>query len=166
MKICEMHKYVPHPQSGASIISEMLVAYYAYGDDISMYKSMGVQTKLRENGYRSVHYIISFQKTYIEIQTRTIYDEAWSDCDHSYVYKHEENASHSSLEELSRILCELTNVSDDLGEEMREIFLGELIHEVDSKYKVENNIKLQIEKILDKISETQNQLELFGKRLM
>ena len=33
-------------------------------------------------------------------QVRTIYDEAWSDCDHNYVYKQDENKSHTALEQM------------------------------------------------------------------
>lgn len=50
-------------------------------------------------GYRSIHYTVSYQGVYIEIQVRTIYDEAWSDCDHNYVYKQDENKSHTALEQ-------------------------------------------------------------------
>lgn len=165
MNLYNIYKYLPHPKSGEGIIAEMPKAYYAYGDDISMYEAAGIRWEIRENGYRSVHYIISFQKTYIEIQTRTIYDEAWSDCDHSYVYKHEENASHSALEELSQILCKLTNISNDLGEEMRVIFESELIREIDEIYVADDNVKLQIKQILDRISETKKQLEIFGEEI-
>lgn len=40
-----------------------------------------------KSGYNSVHYIINKDGKYIEIQVRTIYDEAWSECTHDIVYK-------------------------------------------------------------------------------
>lgn len=158
-------KFVPHPSDGAGIMAEIPKAYYAYGDDVTMYKKAGIRVSLKENGYRSIHYVISFQKTYVEIQIRTIYDEAWSDCDHSYVYKHEDNLSYSALKELSEVLCMLTNVSNDLGEEMREIYESVLICEMDGNYKTKESVILQINRLSDRIKVTQQKLEQFRKRL-
>jgi ppGpp synthetase/RelA/SpoT-type nucleotidyltranferase len=77
--------------------------------------------------YRGIHYIISFDRTYIELQVRTIYDEAWSDCDHNYVYKKDDNKSHIALKQMSGVLSQLTNLSNDIGELMKDIYDEELI---------------------------------------
>ncbi len=49
------------------------------------------QKKIHENGYRSIHYLIEEKtgnkKYIIELQTRTIFEEAWSQIDHLYKYK-------------------------------------------------------------------------------
>lgn len=156
-----LHKFIPHLSTGEGIIAEIPVAYYAYNDDISIYQEAGIRTELRENGYRSVHYVISFQDTYIEMQVRTIYDEAWCDCDHLYVYKHEENGSYTALLELSKILCSLTNASNDLGDSMCDIFEGELLKEEAGYYKTKDDIQLHIQSIFDRIEDTQRQLEDF-----
>ena len=157
-----LHKAIidrfPHLQNGKGIIAEMPVAYYAYGDNVDMYKEVGIRTQIRNDGYRSIHYVISFLHTYIEIQVRTIYDEAWSDCDHLYVYKHEENRSHAALKELSQILCSLTNSSNDLGEVMRIIYEDQLIEEKDGIYSADETVLLQIENVFDKIRATQTQM--------
>lgn len=151
--------FIPHLENGEGIIAEMPVAYYAYGDNVDMYKNAGIRTQMRDDGYRSIHYVISFQHTYVEIQVRTIYDEAWSDCDHLYVYKHEENKSHAALKELSQVLCSLTNSSNDLGEVMRVIYQHELIEEKDGIYSTDATVLLQIENVFAKIKATQDQME-------
>ena len=114
--------HVPHPADGSSIMAAIPVANHAPNDNLEIFKAMNIKCKQRSSGYRSVHYVVSFMRTYVEIQTRTIYDEAWSDCDHSYVYKHNENESHPVLMELSNILAGITNSANDLGEEMGRIF--------------------------------------------
>ena len=155
------NRFIPHLSTGKGIIAEIPVVYYAYNDDIKAYEQTGIRAELREDGYRSIHYIISYQHTYIEIQVRTIYDEAWSDCDHLYVYKHEENKSHTALKELSGILCNLTNVSNELGDKMCDIFQEESIIEKDGFYQTEGGVVLQIQKIFDRINDTQHQCKDF-----
>ena len=113
--------FIPH-EDNKSFIAEKPCAYYAYGDDLSIYDGIFINKRLKESGYRSVHYIISYHGVYVELQVRTIYDEAWSDCDHSYVYKQNSNKSYVALSKLSGILCEFTNSSNDLGELMRSVY--------------------------------------------
>ena len=122
LQLYENGQLIPHAESGSSLLAEIPKVYYAQGDQVDEFKAQGLETRLHKKGYRSIHYTVSFKKFYIEIQVRTIYDEAWSDCDHNYVYKQDENKSHSALESLSQILCDLTNISNDIGENMREIF--------------------------------------------
>lgn len=102
-------------------------AYYAQGDDIQEYIQYGLIPKLHNMNYRSIHYTISFEGAYIELQIRTIYDEAWSDCNHNYVYKKEDNKSYIALEQMSSVLSKLTNLSNDIGEQMKDIYDKELI---------------------------------------
>lgn len=113
-------------KEGMNFLAEQPIVYYAEGDNIKLFEKSDLQPRLHKKGYRSFHYTISFNNTYIELQVRTIYDEAWSDCDHNYVYKQESNPNYEVLQKLSFILCELTNAANDMGESMKDIF--------DSKY--------------------------------
>lgn len=117
---------MPHSQSG-HYQAECPKAYYAKGDDVQEYEQYGLIPRLHKMNYRSIHYTISFEGVYIELQLRTIYDEAWSDCDHNYVYKKEDNKSFIALEQISSVLSRLTNLSNDIGEQMRDIYEDELI---------------------------------------
>ncbi len=163
---CEL---VPH-QTDRNILAEIPIVYYASGDKLECYRPYNVVTKLHQKGYRSIHYIVSFKGVYVEIQVRTIYDEAWSDCDHSYVYKQDGRKSHSALEEMSRILCQLTNVSNDLGDSMREVFEKESILDIgngnwkttEEWFELCDEALYRIEKAHDELQQFRNHLVLTG----
>lgn len=143
------YSFIPH-EDNRCFIAEIPKAYYATGDDLGIYENENVRCILHKNGYRSVHYIISYCKVYIELQTRTIYDEAWSDCNHEYVYKHDENISHVALKKLSDVLSEFTNTSNDFGDEMRIVF-----HESPIK-DCGNNVFMTSEQVINEIKELSN----------
>ena len=146
-------------------LAELPHAYYADGDDTHIYEGERIIAKLRESGYRSVHYVVCFKGVYAEIQVRTIYDEAWSDCNHNYVYKHEENASYPALLELSNILCLYTNTCSELGELMRTVYNDKGIVERDKYFYTTEEMVLQIDKLVDRYSEAQNLIMQFKKDL-
>ena len=146
-------------------IAEIPKVYYAYKDDLSIFDGEKVKTIIKESGYRSIHYVICFKGVYVEIQVRTIYDEAWSDCNHNYVYKHEENDSYAALSDLSMILCQYTNTCSELGELMRSIYNDKSIIEKDKKYIATNDIFLRIGHLFDRYSEAQNLITQFKENL-
>lgn len=157
---------LPHPKDGRGLQVEMPKVYYAQGDTVGQYENYGLEVKLHDKGYRSIHYTVSFWKTYIEIQVRTIYDEAWSDCDHNYVYKQEQNRSHTALEQISAILCKLTNASNDIGEGMREIFEKQSFIENGKNCWYASSEDIQsLDVALNRVREAQEELEDFRGRL-
>lgn len=163
----EKSKIVPHPKDGSSIIAEIPKVYYAAGDNIEEYRKYKVNPQLHKKGYRSIHYIISYQGVYIELQVRTIYDEAWSDCDHNYVYKQDENKSHTALEQLSGILCQLTNASNDLGEAMREIFDKEQMTDIgEKKWETKKECVDTVDEILNRVDLVCKELKTFRDSLI
>ena len=163
----EKGQLLPHEKSGKSILVEIPKVYYAQGDVVEEFKNKGLETKLHNKGYRSIHYTVSFLNIYIEIQVRTIYDEAWSDCDHNYVYKQDENKSHSALEALSQILCDLTNISNDMGENMREIFESESIEDMhDGHWRTSDELIEAFDKAMRRINGAYHELESFRKCLI
>lgn len=123
-KTREYEKGILEPvKEGINIQAEIPKVYYAVGDDITAYVEQGLIAKQHTMNYRSIHYTVTYNGFYVEIQMRTIYDEAWSDCDHNYVYKKDDNTSHNALEKLSTILSKLTNLSNDIGEKMKDIYV-------------------------------------------
>lgn len=160
------HKFIPHPEDGRAILAEIPKVYYAYGDDLSIYNGAKVDLNVKENGYRSAHYVVSYEKTYIEIQTRTIYDEAWSDCDHNYVYKRETHESYSALNDLSQILNLLTNASNDLVEKMQIIFENKMLKEHNGKYQITSRDILKMSEISDKIGNAYKLLDDFNEKIV
>lgn len=156
--------FISH-EEGTQFLAEIPKVYYAYGDSLSIYEGNIVQFELRENGYRSVHYVLGYKGIYVELQVRTIYDEAWSDCDHRYVYKHDDNISYAGLKQLSRVLCAYTNASNDLGEQMRLIFNGDSVLDQGQGYIVSDKVYQSIEEIYQKYNEAQNKFLEFKNML-
>ena len=157
--------HITHPEDGRSIMAAIPVANHAPNDDIQIFKEMNIRCKQRSSGYRSVHYVISFMKTYIELQTRTIYDEAWSDCDHSYVYKHDENESHAVLLELSKILAGITNSANDLGEEMGRFFANQSAIIEDEIINMPSEDVKSIDSIYQRIESVIREFETFKSKI-
>lgn len=153
------HSLVPHKKD-EQFMAERPVAYFAFGDDTSQYENI-IEAKLHEKGYRSIHYIISFKNTYIELQIRTIYDEAWSDYDHEYVYKKEANPNNLALKTLSPTLCKLTNAASDIGELMRNIFENKFPVDSDGKFILDEKTKKIIDQILKRINESASEFSDF-----
>lgn len=153
---------LPHSEDGKNRLAQIPKVYYAKNDDIKEFQTHGLNTQLHPKGYRSIHYIISYQKVYIELQVRTIYDEAWSDCDHRYVYKQDQNRSHSALEKFSDILCQLTNFCDDWGNNMKEIFEAESYEDIGQRNWLADELsakKLAIEQ--KRLYDICNEIEVF-----
>lgn len=66
------------------------VAYARVGDDCSLYNNHKCAVVYRDPGYRSVHYnvranILDVQAE-VEVQVRTLFEEAWSEIDHHVRY--------------------------------------------------------------------------------
>lgn len=164
-KTYESDKLLPHI-SGCNIQAEPPKVYYAEGDDIKQYLDCGLLPKKHKMNYRSIHYTLSFQGMYIELQIRTIYDEAWSDCDHSYVYKRDDNRSHSALEQMSGILAKLTNISNDIGEHMKEIYDSEsIVDDHKNGWITSSDIIGQIDHIMQRMEKVEADLKDFKNKL-
>lgn len=73
--------------------AEPPVAYLRTGDDQSLreaFKNRGIETKDHAAGYRSLHYVLASKLTqreiFVEVQVRTVIEEAWSEIDHRVRY--------------------------------------------------------------------------------
>lgn len=158
-------EHLPHVE-GKKFLAEIPIVYYARGDSIEQYKNANMQVKEHTLGYRSIHYVISYKKCYIELQVRTIYDEAWSDCDHSYVYKHEAQPNNRALKRLSHILCKITNVANDIGDNMHDIYINGRFSGADGDIWLASNDDICfIKEMVGKLKEAENELEQFANRL-
>lgn len=71
-------------------------------------------------GYSSLHYLIWYDGKYVEIQVRTIYDEAWSECTHDLVYKCKNKKNKAELDKLSVCLATQTQAAGMLAGIMYE----------------------------------------------
>ncbi|WP_405356772.1 hypothetical protein [Ruminococcus sp.] len=151
--------FIPH-REGEVFIAEEPVAYYAPGDDISQFEGI-IKAKPHKKGYRSKHYIISFKNVYIELQVRTIYDEAWSDCDHTYVYKNEANPNNLALSQLTGILSKVTNTASDISEMMRSIYYNRYVSCSGNRIAVDNEGDEKMKEIITSLSKSLEMLNRF-----
>lgn len=157
-----------HHDHDNTFMAEWPKAYHAKGDDISSFEEYGLDIKLHKKGYRSIHYTISFMNTYIELQVRTIYDEAWSDVDHRYVYKQEANPSNEALKELSYMLCQLTNLSNDIGEQMRDVFFEDAMSRIsdDGDWIVTKACRDFFGSVIERLDECQKAFQNMSSRMV
>lgn len=94
------------------VLLEPPFAYIREGDDIHLYE--GKIEIRKEKPYRSVHYVIQSDKGLaIEIQVRTLYEEAWSEIDHKLRYPY--NLTNEMLANYINIMNRLTGMGDEMG---------------------------------------------------
>ena len=95
-----------------NVLLESPFAYVREGDDTRLYE--GKVEVRKEKPYRSVHYVIQSDKGLgIEIQVRTLYEEAWSEIDHKLRYPY--NITNDMLENYINIMNRLTGMGDEMG---------------------------------------------------
>ena len=102
------------------ILMDPPFAYIRKGDDDSLYRG---KVEIRDNKqYRSVHYVIRADNGLgIEIQVRTLYEEAWSEIDHKLRYPY--NLQSEMLKNYTDIMNRLTGLGDEMG-----TFINDYIH--------------------------------------
>lgn len=120
------------------------------GDDQDMYSQLlKAQTNVRvdqNTTYRSIHYTLYSDENGIkkcprlEIQTRTIFEEGWSEINHKLVYKKGENPP--ELARISGLLSSMVGVCDTLGTIMKMIKDNSASHDVSDP--PENDTVLQV----------------------
>lgn len=94
------------------------VAYYRSGDSRILrnnYEKLGFEVKKHGFGYRSVHYIVDVEefKVSMEIQVRTIFEEAWSEIDHKIRYPY--YVDKKAFNEYFMIFNRLAGSADEMG---------------------------------------------------
>ena len=73
--------------------------------------------------YRSIHYSVYNNGHCLEIQVRSIYDEAWSEIDHNLLYPY--FLDNQSLVEFSKILNRIAGCSNELSSYFRTVVKNE-----------------------------------------
>lgn len=104
------------------ILWEPPFVYVRKGDDVSLYEG---KIRIREDKpYRSAHYVIRSETGHgIEIQVRTLYEEAWSEIDHRIRYPYD--LTNEMINNYLNMLNRLTGMGDEMGtfvNKYRELF--------------------------------------------
>ncbi|ENU18609.1 hypothetical protein F994_02931 [Acinetobacter bohemicus ANC 3994] len=133
---------------------EDIIIYYREGDDLEQYLNQPeCKTKQHNDSYRSIHYIvpageIHSEKISCEVQTRTIFEEAWSEIDHKVRYPSFSNDPH--LKQFLNIFNRLAGSADEMGSYV--ISLVNLINN-EKKQLMENLVAQQkIDELEDELS--------------
>lgn len=143
-------------------------AYYLDGEKEieDMYVENGITAKLSNEGYRSIHYTVTFQNYYIEIQLRPLFMEQWCMCSHNYVYKKEANSNHVFLENMSRTLENMTDMSGEIGDLMKAVYEGEYYVKANGNAFLmnENGIKC-VDKLIEMCNNSMKELQTLKNRI-
>lgn len=101
-------------------VKEQPIAYYRQGDSpdvIQAFRDAGCNPTEHSAGYRSLHYVIvskpSKRTEVVEIQVRTLFEEAWSEIDHHVRYP--EQSQQPELAEFLTIFNRLAGSADEMG---------------------------------------------------
>ena len=133
------------------------IAYYREGDSEDYVKNF-VNFKCRVEkhpyGYRSVHYLIKTKpnkNTYIaEIQVRTIFEEAWSEIDHTVRYPHQ--LSNPLLNQFLVLFNRLAGSADEMGSFVLRLKLQLALNEQEYQASIAKKTQI-IEKLKQEINE-------------
>lgn len=141
-------------------LKEQVVAYYRTGDDIRVFEENACTPKEHRSGYRSIHYTIKCQltklETYAEVQVRTIFEEAWSEIDHTVRYPYD--MDNPLLGQYLLIFNRLAGSADEMGS-----FILNLRNYFQKIQEENQKINQEKEKATQQLQEAINQLEISEK---
>lgn len=126
---------------------EKPIIYHREGDKVKIegFEDM-FDVKEHGQGYRSIHYVIksnpSIEIFLAEIQVRTIYEEAWSEIDHTIRYPY--NMENLILKEYLFILNRLSGMADEMGTFIKVLNSDYESRKIKDKKALEEKNELQI----------------------
>jgi ppGpp synthetase/RelA/SpoT-type nucleotidyltranferase len=101
-------------------LHEQPIAYYRSGDPrevIESFGNAGCDAREHPNGYRSVHYLLRCRPTkelYVaELQVRTVFEEGWSEIDHTVRYPH--SMDDALLNQYLVLFNRAAGIADEMG---------------------------------------------------
>jgi len=133
-------------------LAERPKVFYRYEESTKCYELKGRDTfdfEKNNPGYSSNHYIVNYFGTYIEIQVRTLFDEAWSENDHDFVYKLHAGNKKLVLNRTSNLLSKVAEIADELSMFMHDYYDESIFSVPNDKSEIK---KISLEK-LEKIQE-------------
>lgn len=105
-----IHKAIAHKISeGDWVLFEPPCAYTWDPESEEFYKHLGIDCRIKDSYYTSVHYVIMPKENSpikCEIQVRTLYEEIWGEIDHSINYPHPTDSI--ACKEQLRVLSKLS----------------------------------------------------------
>jgi len=145
-------------------LMDKVVANIREGDSealVSSYKNNECDVRIHPAGYRSVHYLIKIEtedNSFIgEVQVRTIFEEAWSEIDHTIRYPYA--TDDEILSEYLVIFNRLVGSADEMGSFIKK--LNDEMIEINDRHEVELAEK---DAIIEDLSRTIAVLEIDARK--
>lgn len=139
---------------------EQPVAYHRAGDSEEILKAFldsNLRTEVRVVGYRSVHHVIGCAmgaKTHpVEIQIRTVFEEAWAEIDH--IVRYPRKTDNPELAGFLKLFNSFAGTADDMGTYLMTLreWLGKQKNLADTERKRADKLEVQVAQL--KISDTE-----------
>lgn len=90
------------------------IAHIRAGDSKELYlKHLEVENIISKENYRAVHYVFKYRDVYVELQVRTLFEDALGEMDHRIRYP--EEAGNKQMNRYASVLNQLVGVADELG---------------------------------------------------
>lgn len=135
-------------------LDEEPVAYVRQGDETEIYDACNLKHKSHPSSYRSIHYVFKTRpmkrEIRFELQLRTIFEEGWSEIDHSVRYP-----NHSDDKVIGGILAIFNRISgaaDEFGS-ITKIVADEISQHKKANEKSLNEMKAIVEELSTKKNE-------------
>ncbi len=114
----QIHKFIEHKINSQDwYLAEKPTAYSWDPEAASFFESLGLEVKLKESYYTSIHYLIKPKESSdvcCEIQVRTLFEEIWGEIDHTINYPTPTNSR--SCKEQLRVLSKLVSTGTRLAD--------------------------------------------------
>lgn len=106
--------FVEYDKDTESHYAEPPTAHIREGDNKILYqKLLGSENIVSKQNYRSVHYVIWYHNVYVELQIRTLFEEAFAEMDHKIRYPN--LVADGKLTRYAGIVNHLAGAADELG---------------------------------------------------
>lgn len=113
-----LHEHIKKQvDNGDWFLKENPVAYSWDPESTSYFKELGLDPKIKESYYTSIHYVImpkANSNICCEIQVRTLFEEIWGEIDHTINYPHP--TKNISCKEQLRVLSKLVSTGTRLAD--------------------------------------------------
>lgn len=116
----QIHNFIDKKiQSQDWFLAEKPIAYSWDPEARDFFESLGLDVKLKESYYTSIHYLIKpkeLSDVCCEIQVRTLFEEIWGEIDHTINYPNptQSNTCKEQLRVLSKLVSTGTRLADSI----------------------------------------------------
>lgn len=110
----DRNEYAKNDEIPNGHLVEAPIAHIRAGDSRELYlKYLKAENIMSKENYRAVHYVFKYKDIYVELQVRTLFEEALGEMDHRIRYP--EEADNKQMNRYASVLNQLVGAADELG---------------------------------------------------